>query len=327
MSTAVALPPPAAAPAAHAPVRHTVGFLLFLLVNAALFVRPAEVVPDFVGWNIYEFLILVCLAASLPAVLQQFTAKSLEDRPVTLCVLGLFLAMILSLVAQFDFANALNWGIDFLKVVLYYVLFVGLVDSLARLRTFLFCLLAFGAVTVSLAVLEYHGVIALPNLVQIVEIVRDPVTRRETPLVRLTGSGIFHDPNELGVLTAVLIAARPVLADRPPLRPGAVALGRPAASVPLRHEPDPVARRPAGPAGRPGGPSRGPLRLAPRRARRRRRPAGAAAVPGGPADRPLDRATAPPRTASRSGATPCTRCARPRCSASAATCSPSARGW
>ncbi len=207
MNSAVALPPPIAADAAavQPASRYTLGFVLFLLVNAALFVRPAEVVPDFVGWNIYEVLILICFAASLPAVLQQFTAKALQAQPVTVCVLGLGLAMVLSFLAHLDFGNALDWGLDFSKVVLYYVLFVGLVDGVARLRTFLFCLLAFGTVTVSLAVLEYHGVIALPNLVQIVEMVRDPLTRQEVPLVRLTGSGIFHDPNEVGVLTAVLM--------------------------------------------------------------------------------------------------------------------------
>jgi O-antigen ligase len=208
MSTAVALPPQAPArpadPAAARP-RHALGFLLFLVVNAALFVRPAEVVPALVGWNIYEFLILACLAASFPAVLEQFRAKSLEDRPVTVCLLGLFLAIILSHLAQLDLANAWFFGLDFLKVVLYYMLFVGLVDSVARMRTFLFWTAVFGTVTLSLAVLQYHGVITLPNLKQIGGHVQDVVTGRDTALVRLTGSGIFGDPNELGVLAAVLV--------------------------------------------------------------------------------------------------------------------------
>ena len=210
MSTAVALPPPAPAhpaapPAVQAPTRHAVGFLLFLLVNATLFVRPAEIIPGLVGWNIYEFLILACLAASFPAVLHQFTARSLEDRPVTVCVLGLSLAMILSHLAQMDVGNAAVHGVDFFKVVLYYMLFVGLVDSPARLRTLLFWITVFGTVTVGLAVLQYHGVITLPNLSQIVEGARDAATGAEGKIVRLTGSGIFHDPNEVGVLISVLI--------------------------------------------------------------------------------------------------------------------------
>ncbi len=227
MSTAVALPPPApvcpaAAPAAHAPARHALGFFLFLLVNAALFVRPAEIIPGLIGWNIYECIILACLAASFPAVLQQFTAKSLEDRPVTVCVLGLFLAMILSHLAALDFANAAFFGFQFFKVVLYYMLFVGLVDSPVRLRTFLFWTTTFATVTVGLAVLQYHGVVALPNLNPIIDGVRDAATGKEEKIVRLTGSGIFHDPNEVGVLISVLVVLNLYwLTDR---RSGAVRL-------------------------------------------------------------------------------------------------------
>ncbi len=113
MTPAVALHPlpssrPAAPATSLAESSHTLGFILFLLVNAALFVRPAEIVPDLVAWNIYEFLILACLAVSFPAVLGQFTAKSLEERPVTVCVLGLFVAVILSELAQLNFTRLFN---------------------------------------------------------------------------------------------------------------------------------------------------------------------------------------------------------------------------
>jgi len=209
MSTAIALPPsppshPAAAPAGDwTSALNAVGFFLFLLVNAALFVRPGEVVPDLVGWNIYEFLILACLAVAFPAVLGQFTAKSLEERPVTVCVLGLFLAVILSELAQLDFTRLLDSGVFFLKIVVYYVLFVGVVNGPARLRTFLFWVLVFATTTISLAVLQYHGFLTLPNLDQTIDSGLDAATGRDVHFVRLAGSGIFHDPNEVGVLIAV----------------------------------------------------------------------------------------------------------------------------
>src|SRR5438270_5770668 len=105
MSTAVApkpLPPapspgtpPAAAPAAPRP-RHALGFALFLLLNAALFLRPAEIVPALYGLEIYLVVILACLAASFPVVLDQLRPAELERRPITVCVLGLFLAVVLS---------------------------------------------------------------------------------------------------------------------------------------------------------------------------------------------------------------------------------------
>lgn len=209
MSTAVAFPSsPSARPVAgaRAAAPNAIGFLLFLLVNAALFVRPAEIVPALVGWNIYEYLILACLAASFPAVLEQFTANSLEERPVTVCVLGLFLAVTLSELTHLHFARLVDTDgpvIDFAKMVLYYVLFVGLVDSPARLRAFLFWMLVFATTTISLAVLQYQGYITLPNLTQTLDGARDRVTGVDVHFLRLAGSGIFHDPNELGVLISL----------------------------------------------------------------------------------------------------------------------------
>jgi O-antigen ligase len=207
MNSAVALQPSSIRPAALAPAnvapRNAIGFFLFLLVNAALFVRPAEIVPAVVGWNIYEFLILACLALSIPAVLEQFTAKSLELRPVTLCVLGVFLAILLSHLAQLDFEKLYENGILFGKIIVYYILFVGLVDSPARLRVFLFWMLLFATVTISIAVLQFHGVVKLPNLEQIIDNAHDKQTGNDVNFMRLAGSGIFHDPNEIGVLICV----------------------------------------------------------------------------------------------------------------------------
>ena len=57
----------------------------------------------------------------------QLSAKALEERPVTICVLGLFLAVLLSHLAQLDFVKLADSGYFYFKIVVYYVLFVGLV--------------------------------------------------------------------------------------------------------------------------------------------------------------------------------------------------------
>ena len=64
-------------------------FFLFLLVNAVLYTRPMEVVPDLQDVPLYNGLILACLACAVPGVLEQFLAGSLRGRPVTVFVLGL----------------------------------------------------------------------------------------------------------------------------------------------------------------------------------------------------------------------------------------------
>ena len=42
------------------------GFVFFLLVNAVLFIRPAELVPSLEDLPVYELLIVTCLLLSLP---------------------------------------------------------------------------------------------------------------------------------------------------------------------------------------------------------------------------------------------------------------------
>ena len=51
-------------------------FALFLLVNAALFIRPSEIAPPLAAVPIYQILILLCLAVSSPKLIAQWTVAS-----------------------------------------------------------------------------------------------------------------------------------------------------------------------------------------------------------------------------------------------------------
>jgi O-antigen ligase len=195
---------PAAAPPAPRP-RHALGFALFLLLNAVLFLRPAETIPALAGLEIYLVVILACLAASFPAVLEQFRPSELERRPITVCVLGLLLAIILSHLSHLDFGRAAEHGYFFFKFAVYYLLFVGLVDTPGRLRALLACLAAFTAAVAALTVLQYHGVIDLQNVSAVKDVARDAATGKDVTFLRLRFSGIFNDPNDLGVLLAAMM--------------------------------------------------------------------------------------------------------------------------
>jgi O-antigen ligase len=87
LSPGLPVAPRTARPARAARPGHGLGFFLFLLVNAALFVRPADVVPALVGVEIYQYLILACFAVSFPAVLARLAPASLEKNPNDVCVL------------------------------------------------------------------------------------------------------------------------------------------------------------------------------------------------------------------------------------------------
>jgi hypothetical protein len=178
------------------------GFFLFLLVNATLFLRPAELVPELLGWNIYLVLILACLAASLPEVLTFFAIRPLAAQPVTLCVLALLPALLLPPLAILDLSEAFRTGFYFFKVLVYFVLLVSLLNTPARLRLFVSWLLVFCLVLTSVTLLQYHEVIDLPTLKPLTDSQVDRVTGNLIYFNRLQGSGIFQDPNEMCLMLA-----------------------------------------------------------------------------------------------------------------------------
>jgi len=183
-------------PARTAP-SYSLAFFLFVLVNATLFIRPAEVVPGLIGWPIYQTLIVTCLVLCLSGVLTQLTQAPLTTRPVLLCVLGLLPLVVVSKLINESLPGALESGFEFCKVVVYYLLFVTLVNTPQRLRRFLLCISLFAVVLVTLAVLDFHGLITLPNLTPLQDRQRDALTGREVIFQRLRGTGTFNDPNEL----------------------------------------------------------------------------------------------------------------------------------
>ncbi len=200
------------------------GFLLFLLVNGALFLRPAEILENLRGLSLYNYLILACLAVASITILAQFADRKLWQQPLTLLVFGLLGVVAVSLVGLGDLEKALENGFEFFKVVVYYVLLVTLVNTPRRLRTFLFWLTLFAAVLTLVSVLQFFQVIQLvkPDYVPRADGRRaEPVrvedggfrivdrrgegTVNEEVVVRLAGTGIFNDPNDLCLLFVLAI--------------------------------------------------------------------------------------------------------------------------
>lgn len=197
--------------------RCRLGFFLFMLVNAVLFVRPAEIVAAWASLPIYEVVILACLFASLPVVIQQLTGRSLVRNPITVCVLGLLLAVFLSHASHRDFWSARMGAILFLKIVIYYLLLVGLVSSPARLRLFLLVLFFFILCTTALSLLNHHGAIDIPALAEMKEAYgEDRETGDINFIYRLRAMGIFNDPNDFALIlnAAIFIGLHLLLEQR-----------------------------------------------------------------------------------------------------------------
>jgi O-antigen ligase len=202
LSPCPAAAPVRARPAAVAPPGYALGFFLFVLVNAVLFVRPTEYVPGLVGLELYLICTVVCLLASFPAVLFQLVPRELEHRPMTVCVLVVALAVAATAALHADKVDFWETNLEYVKVVTYYLLFVGLVTTPERLRRLLFWLPIFGAVVALVTLLQYYGLIQLPNVSALREGVRVSRFSDEGIAVRLRGTGVFRDPNDLCVLLA-----------------------------------------------------------------------------------------------------------------------------
>jgi hypothetical protein len=180
-------------------------FFLFVLANFLLFVRPTDYLPGVMGQHLYTVVILSCLVLSLPQVLGQLSGRALEARPITVCVLGLFVAVLLSHLSHFNLTETFQSGAEFAKKVIYYLLLVTLVNSASRLRRFLFWLACFFTVITALTVLEYHEVLKLQTFKASVTDGAgfDPNTREEIQVNRLKASGVFNDPNDFALLLVV----------------------------------------------------------------------------------------------------------------------------
>ena len=182
-------------------------FFGFIVVNAALFVRPGEIVPAVMGWPIYAVVATAALLLALPAVLMQFGLQSLTERPITVCVIGVLLAIMMSQLTNFSVWGARTSGEEFFKVLLYYLLLLAAVDSVERLRRFMRWLAALAVVVTTIAVLQYHGVIDLPGLSEIAQGHVDSETGEVSVLLRLVSTGIFNDPNDLSLLLVLASSA------------------------------------------------------------------------------------------------------------------------
>jgi hypothetical protein len=175
---------------------YTLGFCLFLLVNAVLFIRPAEIIADLEGLPIYEWVILACLLVSFPSVLAQLAPRNLAAQPITVCVLGMIPAIVLSHVAHFNLWSARHGAFEFFKVVVYYLLLVANVSSVSRLKHFLAWLVVMIGILTGLALLQYFELIEIPSLAAFQQLEAN-TTGEVVSFSRLQSTGIFNDPNDL----------------------------------------------------------------------------------------------------------------------------------
>ena len=175
-------------------------FLLFLVLNGVLFLRPEELIPSIAGLQIYYWVICTNLIVCAPAVLHQLHPAELAKNPVTVCVLGVLAMVFLSHASKFDLWSARMGAFEFLKVALYFLLLMAVVNSKKRLLWFLTAVVVFTLAINTLAMLQYHGQINIEALEVLMQNDYDELTGEHFETPRMRATGIFNDPNDLSMI-------------------------------------------------------------------------------------------------------------------------------
>jgi hypothetical protein len=173
------------------------GFILFLAMTGILILRPGDLVPELEGWPVYEVTALSCLAVLLPRVVLQLQPARLRENPITACVLGLLLATPLSFLGQENMEGAPEATIAFAKIVVSYLLLTAAIDTFAKLRFYLGWMAVCLAILTTLSLMQYYGLIDNPALAPKADWVMNSETGVNDQVWRLTGAGIFGNPNNL----------------------------------------------------------------------------------------------------------------------------------
>jgi putative inorganic carbon (hco3(-)) transporter len=186
-------------------------FSLFVILNAILLLRPEELFPALAGANLYLCVIFLCILVSFPQILEQATAPSLVNRPITVCVLGLLVSMALSKLSKGQLDVLDHQVPEFGKIVLYFLLFMANVNTPERMLRFMGWLVVTVIALTTIGLLQYHEVVdfGVEALQPLERKEYDPETGQLKLLYQFRYLGIYNDPNDLCLIfvTGTICAA------------------------------------------------------------------------------------------------------------------------
>ncbi len=175
-------------------------WFFFVLLNAAFFVRPGDLMQS-ADFPVYNFTMIACLILAGPRVVE--VARSWRQSPITTCVLGMVAACLLSHMSRAYFGRAVEDGIYLVKIIIYYLVFVAIVNSPARLQSFLRWFVVFTLVLTGLALAHWHELVSIECLAACQQYEFNSVTGQIEVIPRLRSTGVFNDPNDLSMVLIV----------------------------------------------------------------------------------------------------------------------------
>lgn len=190
-------------------------FGLFCLTAVAVLLRPGEMVPELAAIPVYELLSFSTLALVLPRVVELFKVSSLRCQPATLCLVGMAAIIPVSHLTHSYFGGAVEGLADYFKSALFYVLLIAVVDRWERFNALLKVIALAATVMVTMCVADYFGFVDFPFINHINDNDGLTATGDIQRVVRMSGSGIFSDPNDISMLIVMTsIVCLSFLTDR-----------------------------------------------------------------------------------------------------------------
>jgi hypothetical protein len=180
-------------------------FALFILVTAILFIRPTDFVPGLDEVPIYQIAIVPCILLSWHKLVPQLSPAALKERPVFVFGIGILVVSIISNLLRGKVETGSEVVVEYVKVLIFYLLMLAHLDSPGRLRLFGGCLVGIILVPITLAVLNYNGYINITSF----KVLDDDGYRR------LTATGNFGDPNDAcEIINCAMLLSLPGLLAR-----------------------------------------------------------------------------------------------------------------
>jgi O-antigen ligase len=160
-------------------------YFCLLLYIAAVYVRPAEIVPALVDVPIVDILTGVALFVGAVAFLLR--PRRFVPTPTDLCVVGFWGAIVVSNLAWGWFGGAWIGFLNFMPVVFCYFLVRVAVETPRQFRGLVYLLVGLNVLLAVNGIVQYHTGVGLGGV--------EAITEER----RIRGTGIFNDPNDLGM--------------------------------------------------------------------------------------------------------------------------------
>ena len=191
---------------AQAAAGSRIAWLLFIVLNGLVVMRPAEIVPQLEHLPLYEVSILLCIISAMPAILGMFQSANRAWVAVTVCVVGMLFAILASTLPHGDLFNAQEQGVEYAKVVVYFILLLALMDTPVRIRQLLAALVVYTLILNVIAMLSFYHLIHLATVQPMEELQFSASRTAKRVLVeRMQAAGIYGNPNDLARIIVVAL--------------------------------------------------------------------------------------------------------------------------